>query len=145
VIFLTEDKAGVGMKWRQVRTVFGRPHSRVMRIDVWDQPNELVTSAAESGARYVLSYRLEPRRRKPIQSTRAAMERDLASFSGRPKSSRLDYADACKPVGERVLEDVPKTWLIWRRSLNPSSQPGFRGGPKRMLFKPACRAPCVSS
>lgn len=103
VEFLTDGETRVGTRWRQVRTVFGRQHAQVMRVDVWDPPHELATSATESGARYTVRYRLEPSDggtslemrfgveatnavaklfqglfgRRALESTRAAMERDL--------------------------------------------------------------------
>jgi uncharacterized protein YndB with AHSA1/START domain len=59
VEFLGEAHEGVGARWRQTRTVFGRSHSQEMEVTRWEAPRELVLVATESGGRYEMRYDLE--------------------------------------------------------------------------------------
>ena len=107
VEFLTAETEGLGASWRQTREVFGREHSQVMRVVEWRRPNTLAMEAHEPGARYRTRYRLEAKDAgtsvtvrfeveptnvlarlfqrlagaRVIESTRTAMERDLADLA----------------------------------------------------------------
>ncbi len=59
VEFLGEALEGVGARWRQTRTVFGRSHSQEMEVMGWEAPRELVLVATESGGRYETRYQFE--------------------------------------------------------------------------------------
>lgn len=58
VEMLTPDHRGVGARWRQVRTVFGRRHAQVLEVVEWQPPRSLSTRASESGATYTTHYEL---------------------------------------------------------------------------------------
>ena len=59
VEFEGEQREGVGARWRQTRTVFGRSHRQTMEVTGWEAPRELVLVAKEAGARYETRYQLE--------------------------------------------------------------------------------------
>ena len=59
VEFLGDAREGVGARWRQTRTVFGRSHSQEMEVTGWEPPRELVLVATEAGARYETRTNLE--------------------------------------------------------------------------------------
>jgi uncharacterized protein YndB with AHSA1/START domain len=59
VEFRGEQREGVGARWRQTRTVFGRSHSQEMEVTRWEAPRELVLVATEAGGRYETRYELE--------------------------------------------------------------------------------------
>ena len=59
VELLGEACEGVGARWRQTRTVFGRSHSQEMEVTGWEPPRELVLVATEAGARYKTRTNLE--------------------------------------------------------------------------------------
>ena len=59
VEFLGETREGVGARWRQTRTVFGRSHSQEMAVTRWEAPCELVLVATEAGGRYGTRYQLD--------------------------------------------------------------------------------------
>lgn len=56
---ITAGARGVGTRWRQTRTVFGRRHAQVLEITEWDPPREMTTTAVESGAIYTTRHRLD--------------------------------------------------------------------------------------
>lgn len=105
--FVTHERTGVGARWRQWRTVFGREHEQTLRIVSWDPPRQLMAEARESGAAYVTTYQLAQETdatvvsmtfavrptnplaalfqrllgRRFLESTRDAMERDLSDLA----------------------------------------------------------------
>jgi uncharacterized protein YndB with AHSA1/START domain len=107
VEFMTSNRTGVGARWRQWRTVFGREHDQTIEITTWEPPRRLVTTAQESGATYETTYLLEAEGsetlvtmafevrplnpvaslfqrllgRRLLASTREAMERDLSDLA----------------------------------------------------------------
>ena len=56
VELLGEAREGVGARWRQTRTVFGRSHSQEMEVTGWEAPREFVLVATEAGARHETRY-----------------------------------------------------------------------------------------
>ena len=60
VEFVGTQHEGVGTRWRQTRTVFGRSHSQVMEVTSWEGPRSFALVAEESGARYETRYELAP-------------------------------------------------------------------------------------
>ncbi len=107
VEYQTPERGGIGTKWRQTRSVFGREHAQVLNVVGWEPPVYLETKAKESGAEYTTIYRLteadgstEVSVRFEVEatsvigavfqrlmggrlmaSTREAMERDLADLT----------------------------------------------------------------
>ncbi len=105
--FLSPQRTGVGARWRQWRTVFGREHDQTLEIVAWDPPHRAVTRARESGAAYETTYGLEAEKdatvvsvtfearptnplaglfqrllgRRFMEATREAMEHDLADLA----------------------------------------------------------------
>ena len=53
-----ERREGIGVRWRQTRTVFGRSHSQDIEITGWKPPRQLVLAAREAGALYETRYEL---------------------------------------------------------------------------------------
>lgn len=58
VEFSGEQREGIGARWRQTRTVFGRSHSQEIEITGWEPPLRLVLAAREAGALYETRYEL---------------------------------------------------------------------------------------
>ena len=58
VEFDGERREGIGARWRQTRTVFGRLHSQDIEITGWEPPRQLVLAAREAGALYETRYEL---------------------------------------------------------------------------------------
>ncbi len=56
--FDSERREGIGTRWRQTRTVFGRSHSQDIEITGWEPPHRLVLAAREAGALYETRYEL---------------------------------------------------------------------------------------
>lgn len=56
---LTDGPVGVGTRFRETRTMFGRPATEEMTVSAYDPPRSYTLSAESHGARYetVLSFR----------------------------------------------------------------------------------------
>jgi hypothetical protein len=114
--FLTVDKAGLRVKWRQA--VFGRSHSQGMRIDAWNQPYD------SSQAR----LRVAQGTWCPIDSSRGTGEQPSMRFAvqatnvvtklfqtGVPSSVPLVADLQCEAERSVQLDDLVRTECTHRR------------------------------
>ena len=56
----TDGHEGLGARWKQTRTVFGRSHSQDIEVTEWKPPESVTHEAYEGGTHYRTSYRLIP-------------------------------------------------------------------------------------
>ena len=56
--FENDQRSGIGARWRQTRTVFGRSHSQRITVTGWESSRVLTLQAHEAGARYETRYEL---------------------------------------------------------------------------------------
>ena len=56
--WLTSEKSGVGAKWKQTRTVYGKSHTQTIEVVEWREPTSFALTAAEAGATYLTRYSL---------------------------------------------------------------------------------------
>ena len=56
--WLTSEKSGVGAKWKQTRTVYGKSHTQTIEVVEWREPTSFALTATEAGATYLTRYSL---------------------------------------------------------------------------------------
>lgn len=56
----TDSHQGLGARWKQTRTVFGRSHSQTLEIIEWDPDRLLTHEAHEGGTTYQTRYAMSP-------------------------------------------------------------------------------------
>ena len=56
--WLTSEKSGVGAKWKQARTVYGKSHTQTIEVVEWREPTSFALTATEAGATYLTRYSL---------------------------------------------------------------------------------------
>ena len=54
--WLTPKKSGVGAKWKQTRTVYGKSHTQTIEVVEWSEPTSFAMTATEAGATYLTRY-----------------------------------------------------------------------------------------
>lgn len=59
---LTEGPVGRGTRFRETRTMFGRPCTETMEFTGWEPPRSYTLCAASCGARYATTFTFTPER-----------------------------------------------------------------------------------
>lgn len=75
---LSEVKSGVGVRWRETRTMFGKQATEEMEMTGFDEPSSYIVEANSHGTHYLSTYRFEDMGNDTTQVT--------WSFDGRPQS-----------------------------------------------------------
>lgn len=57
---LTSDLRGLGARWKQTRTVWGRNHTQTMEVVEWEPTTSMTLRAAEAGTQYETRYLFSP-------------------------------------------------------------------------------------
>ena len=57
---ITDHLGGLGARWRQTRTVWGRNHTQTMEVVEWEPTTSMALRAAEAGTEYETRYLLTP-------------------------------------------------------------------------------------
>lgn len=57
---LTDGPIGPGTRFRETRTMFGRPHSETMEIIAWDAPRSYTVGCDSCGTRYESRFTFRP-------------------------------------------------------------------------------------
>jgi hypothetical protein len=57
---LTDHLGGLGARWKQTRTVWGRNHTQTMEVVEWEPTASMALRATEAGAEYETRYLFTP-------------------------------------------------------------------------------------
>lgn len=94
---LTEGPIGVGTRWRETRTMFGKSATEEMWITVFEPPRLVTVEASSHGAQYLSTFRF-----LPVEGgTRVSLE-----FSARPLT--LAARVLSKLFGRAMFSSVAK-------------------------------------
>lgn len=100
---LSVASGGLGTRWRQTRTVYGRSHSQVMEVTRWEEPTLLELEAGERGARYRTTYVLV----ESASGTRVEMRFEVEATNPLARAfQRLFGARLMRSTAEAMEKDL---------------------------------------
>lgn len=118
---VTEGPVGVGARWRETRTMFGRSSTEELEVTAFDRPNSYRAAGESCGCAFEFTFRFQP----TVEGTDVTLEMTwravtLAAklmsplgslmMSGCKKAVQQDLLDlkrAAETKNTRIMEDSP--------------------------------------